>query len=759
MSLLDNIINKIKDSYNDLARTANVNNDINLPSSEDSNEVQNQQEPQNNPNSNPDSFWNKLSEKADPNDATVKFPNLAKPTKEYLDPVDSEKADPNDTTVKLFDTTKRYDEEYLEPVDVWKADPNDTTGTFLDPSLLNPFSDEYAEIQKRYEEDYASRGYDSEDSSTWTNEHKDKSLSDIGDDLIAGKYGKSMIDQDQGSQDIPYNDDVYYTDWWKAMSDAVGLNKEVMKDDGTLNPNALSSDTMTGEEYERLAILSGTGRPIEKIDPNGTYSKIQEMQDYGFVPYVRSPEDLSKMKLQWMSEIPTKAANELGRSRTSIFDYTIDTGDQNFSGNDFENNVTTYIDRMGALEKATQTEDGKSIFTDKNGDHTGMTPYTYGAWQVTYEDGTVKEHPHGDYDALQRKDGTILVTFSDGSQALFDDENDFTTNLKGIGYQVAEEGEEPIAWFPDLVLDSGQRIPYADVVALVNDDVNSEDRDSSISYDYGFGDLGKPASHSKGLFFDGVPGLVNGTWDLLAQSAPYFTVPSGITLGLSRTASAINGREPKSLRADGTSRNLAEDVDDSEYLSLLLANAAMPLTEFGWGRIGKAAAAPFTKTLTKYGLDQRALYPWYQWLTGTVGEGLEELPGNVVEDMTQNGFRGTYANQVYDENGKAVYDSAGRPVLDRDTSFWDRLNNWKDDAGEAFAGGAWLGALFGIPSLPSTYVKSAENWANNRRLIADGTGFYRNGRRVERGTADDLYPVSEETDNYFDKIWNIDDQQ
>lgn len=661
--------------------------------------------------------------------------------------------DKKSITLKIDDNFDKaykdlYGQEFSVNSDRYKTDVNEFTGEkTLTHTFFNPRSEENLSYQDIYNDYLTESGYDPNDSSTWEEGSDNRDYIGIIGDLLEGKYLKPVI----SGEDINYDDEnSYYNDWWGVLSDLAGRNKEHAIDDGTIHPDNLSSDTMTGLQYKIYRDITGTGRDPDTIDPYAIYSKTQEAIEYGFVPHVISDDDWRKMQLQRMSEIPNELANELGNSRNNIFNYTINTGDQSFSGRDFEKNVTTYMDRIKYLGNETMTDDGRNIFTIKDADHTGMTPYSYGEWQVVLDDGNVERHPHGKIKAELLEDGTILVTFPDGLNTRFNDETDFSTNLQKVGIQIAEDGEEPIAWYPDLVLDDGQRISFADAWSIINDDPHSEDPDKRISYDYGPLGLGKPKSHSNGLFSGDI---LNETWDLLAGSAPYFTIPTGVTLGLSRTASALNGRDPSSLRMDGTSRQLAEDLNDSDYLTLLMANTAMPLTEFGWGRIGKSAITPFNKFFTKHGLDERAFYPWYQHAMGTVGEGLEELPGNVVEAITQNGLGGAYANQVYDEEGNPVYDSAGRPVLDRNTSFEDRKQNFFDDAWDAAASGAWLGGLFGIPSLPSTYVQSVDNWSHNRDLINEGVGLRKNGSKIKNGTADFVYPISEELDKYLDKDW------
>ena len=143
----------------------------------------------------------------------------------------------------------------------------------------------------------------------------------------------------------------------------------------------------------------------------------------------------------------------------------------------------------------------------------------------------------------------------------------------------------------------------------------------------------------------------------------------------------------------------------------------MPLTEFGLGNIGKSAlkmAKPVKKWLEKH--------PVADYVTGTVGEGIEEIPGNVMEEATNSGFtKSWYEDYLRDDDGNILRDTVGNPLkaqtdnrfLDINTGGGDdgvvdgnRAGNFADDAPGAFEGGALLGGVLGLPGLASGVSRS-----------------------------------------------------
>lgn len=621
-------------------------------------------------------------------------------------------------------------------------------------------SDQSIAAQDAYKDYYASLGYNREDSSTWKNDSGDldtRSMSEILTTTPNVSVDEMLEAYDMNPYAQPYSGLNLAN-----VGDALNAQSQRNMTDGTLHPEALTSDTMTGEQYEIFRNLTGTGRPVEDIDPYGTYSKIEEARNYGFIPYAPDGNDtLNKMHFQEITKRPTELANALAGSRTAMFDYGINMNDQTYSGKDFDKNVTTYLDKISFAQDQAQKNGETPVFTDPKADHTGMTPYTHQGYVVNMDDGDPLELPGGGFEVLKygavNEDGTpdynndpsIVIRFNDGTEITFDDVYDFKDNMDVSGIRVAEKGEPEVAWYPDLVLDSGQTMSYADAIALIGDDPNFEDRDETISYDYGPLGLGKPQRHSAGLLGDGVGGLLNNTWDLTASSVPYFHPLTGVTLGIGNAATAMSGQDPRSLTPEGGRQS--SEMDNSDYASMIAANLAMPITEMGWGRIGKTVALPFANKMTQ-AFGNRAWYPGYEWIMGSVGEGLEELPGNAMEDIARSGLSGAFANEVDGE-----YDSAGNPILDRDTPIDERLRNFAlgkenepgSSALDAFAGGGWLGSVFGLHELPSTIAQSRANYYTNRQAKDAGVGVYRNGRKVKEGA--EAYPLNEDLLKFLDE--------
>lgn len=521
------------------------------------------------------------------------------------------------------------------------------------------------------------------------------------------------------------------------MTDHITLFREQGLDDGT-NMNAnLTSNYMLGKQYKKYSNAGLGGRSVDDIDDNKVYSKIDEMRNYGFNAYMPDDGTYAKMLAERASVIPSMLANDLANSRENIFDYGINIKDDEGSttrqsGQEFEDKVPGYID---TVTKNLESDSPDNPYVSKDADHTGMTAFKYSGYKVRLEDGTEEEHsdivgidPYGYVDENGNNVyESIIVTFADGQQVEFEGEDDYRSNLLPSEKIEATTDDDPNAafWVPDFEFDDGTRLTYDQVINLTNENFRGDD---SLGYDFGFMNIAKPhrlqgdfITEDAGFNFED---LVPKMYDLITGSAPYFYFPTSIPLGVSNALAATHSIDPQTIDSDGSARLVSEDMDNEKYTAAVLGNAIMPFTEIGLGRIGSAAIKPLSGIRRKYG--ERAIYPGLEWGIGTFGEGLEEIPGNMVENYMTNGLRSWYGNPVLDDKGNEIIDNTGHLVRDSNTSLPDRFKNFMDDAPEAFIGGSLLGGLFGLRprTLRNTINETRDIYNQNKQDRAYGLRPY-----------------------------------
>ncbi len=506
------------------------------------------------------------------------------------------------------------------------------------------------------------------------------------------------------------------------------------KDDGTNDIENLTSQSLPGEQYLMYRENGIPGRPIDEIDPDGNYSKMAEYINYGFMPYARGPEDVTKLEREYALETPAKLFSELATSRESANDSTYYAYGKKFSGREFEKKAPLYLKRVDRLIDSKDP----SVDPASGADRTGMSAYTPSSYKVTYADGTSEEFPGGGFEIIKPYsfdldengnpvvwDPTIVVEFRNGLSVTFDDMEDVKKSLvpQGIMRSDDPDRDDIMYWAPDLQLDDGTSIPFDEAIAIAEDDGKSNE---NIRYDFGNMGLGKPQRMLGDFWEDGrfnFEDLPAKMWDITASSLPYMHPFTAWTKAVSDAEAATHSIDPASLNLAGESFDVSEDMDLDKYLSAIGWNLAMPITEYGVGRIG--GKAPFVKKGLQKILGNSAAVPVAEWLIGTGGEGLEEIPGNLFEDAARYGMQELYADPVLDEYGEVLRDSTGHEVRDESTPWQKRLQNFIDDVPEAVTGGVLLGGAFGVPEIPSTIGDAYRRHQQNKADKAEGLGVYR----------------------------------
>lgn len=517
-------------------------------------------------------------------------------------------------------------------------------------------------------------------------------------------------------------------------------NKHSIDDGSSTNMANRTSNWMTGQQYIKYRNAGIPGRDVNDIDPDATYSKVDEMQNQGFVPYVPDEAARAQLLAAFDASTPAKLLNELAHARENLTDYTINYNDMDISGREFDDKATNYLNNANALYETfveSLANGNESFYNNPDDAGEGAVPIKFSdaIWNIGGQDYNVRSRTDPDIDV--GGDGIIRFSFPDTGETIevadTPDGIDYL-NTQRPTFVLAENPDEAEAWMAtginDLILNNGQRLNYNQVRDIYN---------GEGSRDYGPFNIGKPTYDVNAITEEGgAEDFLPWVTDLMLGSAPLFTIPTSIMQGFSNAAIASGGVDPRQIDMEGESKRSHEGGQtDDQYLGSIVGHAIQPATEQLMGRVG--ILKPFTRfvlpKLTER-LGERAWMPLASHAAETLGEGVEEIfPGQPVEDLQQNGFQNLFANDVLDENGDVLYDRSGHAVKDSNTSFMDRLNNWAQGMGENFAGGAILGGILGLPSARNAIKRSRALKAKNAYTKKAGAGVEREGKQPK----DDLW--------------------
>lgn len=491
-------------------------------------------------------------------------------------------------------------------------------------------------------------------------------------------------------------------------------------DDG-MSRESRESAFMTGRQYLKYRNEIGIpGREVDDIDPNAIYSKQDEMERYGFVPYLTTDEAVDRFHETTAPHTGANYFNDLADFRRNATDHKINYEGQEYSGGDFDKNVRQWAQK-------TQGKKAEHPLTDNPGE------FDIPQAMVMYDtQGNRFVAPNEPVSAEKREDGSIVFKFNDNPDDdwVFDNEDDLK---KSSRWENAQDGDTVLKWetnWEPLKLDSGQKI-RADKALDIVDKYNEY-------ADYGWGNIAKP--NPDGILenpSDFLPWFT----DMVLSSSPYFDTRTAGIKGVADTFSSAQGMRPGRQNESGTYNLVSENPDFNDVASATVGSAIMPVTEHLWGPLGEhlfngPTRFVLDKTIgralpngTGRGLDSTP----GRWLTGTSDEGVEEIFGNIVEELINNGALDWYADDVVkrDDNGNVMLDDRGKPMVERDnqnrvlkqdTDLTTRLRNFLADAPEAYAGGAMLGGILGagrIPQYKNEILEQLEKENSNKQTEVD----------------------------------------
>lgn len=502
-------------------------------------------------------------------------------------------------------------------------------------------------------------------------------------------------------------------------------------DDG-VDPRSREALFMTGEQYIKYRNEFGIpGRDVRKIDPDELYNKQDEMDNYGFVPYLTSEESMYKFHDDETPHAISNLFNHIADFRRENTDFTVNFDGKNISGKNLIQNGNLWWKRnAGKINDA-------EIINDPNEIDENSVPYTY---VLTDSSGNQVIAKSPLVETGYTETGQPYMAFEDGDVWTFDDEADVQRSLSDM---VTPEGGQAHYWrnIEPLVLDDGTTLRADRAQELL-----AENNYEKFA-DYGGFNMSKPAvddpfKDSSGNFNlnpaenDFLPWIT----DTALGSLPYFFIPTAATQGIGNAMANYAGFQPGYQDyINGTYSLLSDNPTRADQMASTLGSLALPVTEHLWGNIGsRFLEKPLMKAIGKNIEDIR---PLARYGMGALGEGLEEIPGNIVEEFQNNGIRDWYADDMYrDENGNLTtearyddkgniinraYDNQGNVIKNPDTDMSSRFRNFVGDIPLAFIGGATLGGTLGVPAIGGYYSEymprkmERDEFGNNQEIVVD----------------------------------------
>lgn len=473
-------------------------------------------------------------------------------------------------------------------------------------------------------------------------------------------------------------------------------------DDGT--PEGREALYMTGEQYIKYREQYGLpGRDVKDINPKELYNKQHEQDEYGFIPYITSDESLDKFHNEASAQFVNDKFNDLANARRYMTDYDINYDGNKYSGKDFMKNLSNW-----SAQVENQWQDPNRMTRDESQTNEYSIPY---AAEITFSDGSTEKvygEPYGYID----EDDTLVWLMPDGVEYRFTDEEDFKNS---VSYVPAEDTDFVYAWqnIDPLELDDGQKIRADKVNYLMQQ--NAETGQKNLEQYTDYGTWGKPYISNP---------IEEGNWlpwfvDMALGSAPLFYGPTG---GMQAAGNAMANNTGFDAGYDDymnrTYSMLSENPTEEQRNTAVLGSAMLPLTEHIWGNLGNAAfKGPLMKLATKSGKEAADIAPMLRWGIDAAQEGLEEVPGNIVEEFQRNGITDFYADDLLDEYGNPVLDTQGR-TMKAPTSFVGRAHNFVEDIPLALLGGTTLGGTLGLANIPG-YRNEYNTRAAERALYGD----------------------------------------
>lgn len=368
---------------------------------------------------------------------------------------------------------------------------------------------------------------------------------------------------------------------------------------------------------------------------------------------------------------------------------------------------------------------------------------------LTFNDGQeiyVPESVYGQSDEWHDENGDLIVPET-GYIPVDEARGQLPADLVALNADAVERGSiagAPVLYMPDMVMSDGTRVNWNQAQDIYYDDDVENDpndpNDDAISYDFGLLNHAKPRRLTGEIIDDNGlnwADLLNNAWDYTMGSLPIMVNPIAwpisVSQGLSKSMAGIDPNKYDALtQSDSYIRaevddqgNIVPTYSDLEQVANTAGNMLVPLTEQIVGPIG--GDNPMIEKLSgKLPSNPTVGQVWRSFGAGALGEGLEEIGGNLFEEATNQGpmmfgdvvtpegerLLDDWGNPVVDENGEYRFkDANGRPYeymtddtghiyKSADTPFARRIANFlnPEDLANAFLGGVLVDAALQLPS-------------------------------------------------------------
>lgn len=444
---------------------------------------------------------------------------------------------------------------------------------------------------------------------------------------------------------------------------------------------------MTGEQYLNYRNAGIPGRDVYDIDPNEIYSKQDEMESFGFIPYITSESSKNRFSELADANELNNAFTHLANARRENTDFGVNYDGRQYSGAELQRAVGPFARKL-----AEQANQSNAVFNRDEASEFAI-PHIPQYHVKDEKTGNVQNFDGEPIIKQEQPDGKIYYEWADGQWARFTNRDDLLSSMSK-NYRPAKDNEENNAtmWLnvDPLTLADGTQL-RADKAQELFQQLNNED-----AHDYG--PLGWGRQDVEGIQDGFLPWIT----DMALGSAPLFWWPTSISQAGGQTLSSSTGMRPGSDNfINGTYSMLADRPTEEQRAAATVGSAAMPFTERLYGNLGsnmltKLSPKPIRTFFSN--IDDKT--PATRYLAGTVGEGLEEIPGNLVEELMQgHGPSEFFANDLTDEEGNVVRNKQGQVIRDTNTDLMQRVRNFVSSIPESVLGGVVLGGALGAPSI------------------------------------------------------------
>lgn len=566
-------------------------------------------------------------------------------------------------------------------------------------------------------------------------------------------------------------------------------------DNGTPDREAYEAPDMTGSQYKMYQRVFGLGgRPEEEISDTEIYNKAKESINYGFQPILLNQNQINRSLLNAPTQILTDFTNGLASLREdNRGDYYINNIQQSngetidsINGDQFDSMISDYSNDIAARQL--NNEDyvnsnllGRDQITEDIINDPNYAKSSIVGWTMDFGDGNEETYDGAYTYVIDKNDEDLLlqtgdvenipvtiglvdrngmqVTNQNGEPAsiTFENYNELTDALEnGLFRSNMQITEDPTIdnvdyAFPvdPLIMEDGTTIPYQTTVGIERGNIGTPD--------YGFLGMNRPASKVNDFIsFDDDTGqvsfdfsldnLVPAMTDIGLSSAPYMApLPIMAPLMGANVMQGLKGIDSMSGNTQTDSyQQVAEDLTPERYFSNLAGEIAIPVSEHMMGVGAGAGKNLFAKTFAPQLLNRSSSLtaaPILKLGKQAVGEGMEEVFQNPIEEIKRYGISGAYQLPETDENtGITNYDNTGHEIRRTDTDPLTRFGNFATSVPNDFIAGGLMGGTLG-------------GLLGGRRAISETRDRYkRNKEDKERGLPR-WKDVTQEVEPMSDEEW------